>query len=108
MWENGYRFLFETQTFSQALGWLFAIAMAIGGILDDQWKKLATWVVAASIYAIMQETIRYYLLAEIGHSQNAAISVIITLSTAVVYIVGMTVGWAIVWFGRMRIRTNGT
>lgn len=101
---ESFQSIISNPAFSQSLGWLFAGAMVIGGLLDDGWRKSVNWIIAAAVYAIGQEALRYFVIIETNHPGNANASIVIMLLTFTVYASGVMLGWLIVYLARSRVR----
>jgi uncharacterized membrane-anchored protein YhcB (DUF1043 family) len=95
--------IFYTEAFLSMLGWLFAAAMLVGGILDDDYKSLIRWVFAGAIYVIMEELARHALISQIT-TEHSNLSPIISVITLSVYTIGLALGWAIVVLAKNRAR----
>ena len=94
------------------LGWMFAMAIILGGVLDNKGRDLLGWCISVVIYAAFNlavaNTYMNVLAATKGHpaviiSIDSVIFVMITLS---VYCAGLTIGWSVVWFTKHRSHVN--
>lgn len=97
--------LLSNAEFLNLMGWCLAAALVIGGLIDENPKKLRNWVFAAITFAVIEEILRAIYLNEIhngsGFSANfLCVSSAISFSVATVYVAGLIGGWFIVFYAR--------
>lgn len=97
--------LLSVSGFVSALGWVFAAAMMVGGIIDDGYKNLLHWCFAGAVYVAFQEIARHALLSEMTINSHNAVTAI-SMITLVVYTTGLSVGWSIAYIAKNRARKN--
>lgn len=96
--------LISIEGFTQTLGWVFAMGMVVGAVLDDNWKKLARWILAVVLWIVVAEVVRYSFLKFVAHGGGLEVSTVLTLTTAFFYIMGILAGWCVVWLAKDRVR----
>lgn len=99
--------LLTSHNFWVALGQVIVVAMVIGAMLDESWKRLRNWVLAGIIFAAVEQYIRYSFRSNLGFDngflcESNSISVLVALT----YAIGVTSGWMIVYFGKQHGRKN--
>jgi hypothetical protein len=83
------------------LGWLFAAAILVGGILDDDYKNLLRWAFAGVVYVAMQELARHTLVGQMTETHHNMASVVSAI-TLIVYTLGLALGWGIVALAKIK------
>ena len=90
------------------LGWMFAIAIILGGVLDNKGRDLIGWCASVAIYAIFNLAVantymsRVAVLAGRSPVVVSTDSIIFVMLTLTIYCVGLCLGWFIVWFTKHR------
>jgi len=87
------------------LGWMFAAAMAIGFLLDEDGRKIRTWLFVICMYFVVQEIVRYDLFQRVSHSAPLAVetvNVVIWLT----YSAGLCLGWVLSYFSKKKGRQD--
>lgn len=100
--------LLSNPDFTILLGWCLAAAMAVGGIIDESSKKLRSWIFAAIIFAAIEGGLRYIFRLHQGGFEDAFLceSTAITINTTITYIIGIAIGWLIVFFAKKYGRSS--
>lgn len=93
----------SVDAFLSMLGWLFAAAMIVGGVLDDDYKNLLRWAFAGITYVVFQELARRALISDMTKS-NHDIALIVSIITLIVYTAGLALGWSIAAIAKIRVR----
>jgi hypothetical protein len=90
---NGMDILSQTD-FLSTLGWMFAIAIIVGGILDNRGRDLITWATAVILFAVMQLVASLTIMLDYPevHLEHVLLFTFIVLTD---YLSGLTVGWGI-------------
>lgn len=94
--------ILSTQEFAHSLGWLFALAMLTGLILDRDGRDLFRWAMAIWVFVTFDSLIRYHYLLEMGNRQPCY-PVTFTITIAFLYTLGAILGWAIIYFAKKRV-----
>jgi hypothetical protein len=89
--------------FLSMLGWLFASAMLVGGILDDDYRSLLRWLLAGTTYVVFQEIARSALIHDMSTTAHS-IGFIISIITLIVYSCGFALGWGITAVAKTKAR----
>lgn len=100
---SAFQRILNVQDFVSALGWVFASAMIVGGLLDDDYRNVLRWAFAGFVYLIFQEVARHELVEELTVVPHYA-SVAISATTFVTYTLGLALGWAIAEIAKRRVR----
>lgn len=99
--------LLSNSDFLQLLGWCFAAAIAVGGIIDESPKKLGNWIFAAVVFAVTEGVLRYFYRMNSGFNDTFLCeSNAITINITITYVIGLTAGWMIVYFGKRHGRNS--
>lgn len=96
--------LITTPSFVSALGWIFAAAVLVGGILNDGYKQLVSWITACIVYILFQELARAALLSSFGQAYR--LEGMFVLLTGVIYILGLCAGWGIVHLAKAKVHRD--
>lgn len=99
--------LFAIPGFLASLGWMMAIAMIVGAVLDEDGKNLVHWMAAILIFGGMAEVFRVYVLNYLlnpAHPSNAAASISIALCIAVVDVIGLCLGYGLAYLAKRRMQ----
>lgn len=94
------------------LGWMFAIAIILGGVLDNKGRDLIGWCVSVFIFAIFNLAVANTYMNKIalvlGHSPVylSADALIFVGITLFVYCGGLLIGWATVWTTKHHIQVH--
>lgn len=89
------------------MGSVFIAAMIIGALLDESWRKMLNWVMAAVVFAVIEQYIRYTFRVKLGFDpsflcESNGVSILV----AAFYATGLSLGWSIVYFGKRRVRLS--
>lgn len=95
--------ILSVKDFVSALGWVFASAMIVGGLLDDDYKNVLRWAFAGLVYLIFQEVARHELIEGLTSVPHYA-SIAVSGTTFIVYTLGLALGWAIAEIAKRRVR----
>lgn len=101
--------LFAIPGFLASLGWMLAIAMIVGAVLDEDGKNLVHWMAAILVFGGMAEIFRIYVLNYLlrpAHPSNAAASIAIALSIAIVDVIGLCLGYGLAYLAKKRVQVK--
>lgn len=94
------------------IGWMFAIAIIIGGVLDNRGRDLIGWCVSVIVFAIfnLAVSITYMSKVAVLAGRNPVListeTVVFVLITLIVYCTGLAIGWFTVWSTKHRSRLH--
>lgn len=93
--------LLSTPEFVQSLGWTIALAIVIGGVLNDGYKQLLSWICATVLFVLLLEMNRaaYFSVTD----NPIIVPNILALITTIDFISGLTIGWFISYFAKKRV-----
>lgn len=92
--------------FVNALGWVFAIAMMVGAILNDGGRRLISWSIAIATAVSLTESTRYVYWQAHVLTDLAIQGTALTLISTTVTLIGLAVGWFLAYTARQKARGN--
>lgn len=104
IWDEVVR-IFSQADVRQTLGWVFATAIIIGAILDNQGKDLIRWLLAVIVFAILNAFASLSVMDNQAPTLAGTVIIFATIFTSI-YCVGLSVGWFFFRWAQQKGRVN--
>lgn len=84
--------------FLKSVGWMFAVAMFIGGVAFRRQKSFMLWTGVTVVFLTFQEWLRFiYFSNSPGAGEYTGRPLVFTLLAGGIFFIGLVVGMALVW-----------
>ncbi len=90
--------------FVNTFGWLYAISMMIGAVLNDGWRRLLSWTIAVIVSIALTEGSRYAYWATHSRLDIYLQGTALILLSTTVNLFGLASGWFVVYAAKCRTR----
>lgn len=90
--------------FTSTLGWMLAISMVVGAVLNNGGKRMLSWSAAIILSVSLTEQARWYYWLAHQRPDLAIQGTGITVICAVINVTGLFLGWLITYVAKKRAR----